>query len=772
MNSKYIKILFILLFMILISSLSAVSASNITEFEDMDDFEIGKQAIETYDIKHVNQNEPIETSENSNVSKNLEQDNGNIVLENNSINGLIAVNGNSTKFSNFSNTDDLNLASSNSIPTKIVALNSNFVYSAGGAFIVELSTMEDEVLPYKSNVVFTINGVSYTRETDNGGYAYLNINLNPGTYQISYTFPSSSPFQSSSGSKTITVSKQNSVISYDNFKVNHKGESFNVNLTDVKGNPLAGKEVKFVINGVTYTRISDDKGIARLNINLNPGNYPISAYWNGDSFFNGNNPNINKNVQMLESSTKLSVNLKTSNEEFSKKGEVFKAILTENNNKPMVNQTIKFIINGVTYSRITDDEGIARLNINLNPNTYSIQTLFEGSSYYYSIQKYNTITVDYSPNFYYSVNIPTYINITGLKVSKSYSSLNVVKEGDNGVMKLPITRIIEVTVGSTSYSFSAGYGRSSVSGVNNVLNPGSSFFIYNDGNKVSVSSNFIPNSPGILLKGTTDYVQVYYYNILKEGEINHFSALFNKKQKSNIQYTYIDFIQNFTTVSTVSFSNPMAPYEDYPIKLQLNKGNQYFNGVHINNVGYQQFNAQNSLKYFINNQSLSFSQDYKTILIKPYNDLILTQLFANNKINERIEKIHYSLTDDILTFPYNYEVVQTYAITNSKVSNSEYNKYVSVSWADNYVVYGTFLNALSILWLSDLYADSLSGNFSVSWTRDNFVSSSAGYSTIRRIVEGSCSSCIYDDLYYNSVFDPIWVEMLQAIAIMLKDLDL
>ena len=51
--------------------------------------------------------------------------------------------------------------------------------------------------------------------------------------------------------------------------------AYEVTLTDKNGNPLAGQDVQFIINGVTYIRTTDENGIAKLNITLNPGTYNI-----------------------------------------------------------------------------------------------------------------------------------------------------------------------------------------------------------------------------------------------------------------------------------------------------------------------------------------------------------------------------------------------------------------------------------------------------------------------------------------------------------------
>ena len=47
--------------------------------------------------------------------------------------------------------------------------------------------------------------------------------------------------------------------------------------TDSQGNFLKNKNIQFNINGVFYTRTTNDKGIAMMNINLNPGKYVITS---------------------------------------------------------------------------------------------------------------------------------------------------------------------------------------------------------------------------------------------------------------------------------------------------------------------------------------------------------------------------------------------------------------------------------------------------------------------------------------------------------------
>lgn len=49
---------------------------------------------------------------------------------------------------------------------------------------------------------------------------------------------------------------------------------------------LANQNIVFEIHGVTYTRVTNFNGITSLNINLNPGTYPCTVKYLGDSAYN------------------------------------------------------------------------------------------------------------------------------------------------------------------------------------------------------------------------------------------------------------------------------------------------------------------------------------------------------------------------------------------------------------------------------------------------------------------------------------------------------
>ena len=124
----------------------------------------------------------------------------------------------------------------------------------------------------------------------------------------------------------------------------------------------AGESVTFNINGVFYTRQTDANGIAKLNINLNPGDYIITAEYNGCK--------VSNNIKVLPVLTGKDLTKK-----FGEPGQ-FEATLVDGQGKAYANQKISFNINGVFYERTTNANGIAKLNINLQPGVYIITSTY------------------------------------------------------------------------------------------------------------------------------------------------------------------------------------------------------------------------------------------------------------------------------------------------------------------------------------------------------------------------------------------------------------
>lgn len=92
------------------------------------------------------------------------------------------------------------------------------------------------------NVTFNINGVFYTRYSDNDGYASLRIMLLPGDYIVTILF------NDDSTSNWIHVLP--TLVTHDLIMNYRDGSKFRAKVLDGQGKPLCNKNVSFNINGV------------------------------------------------------------------------------------------------------------------------------------------------------------------------------------------------------------------------------------------------------------------------------------------------------------------------------------------------------------------------------------------------------------------------------------------------------------------------------------------------------------------------------------------
>ena len=202
------------------------------------------------------------------------------------------------------------------------------------------------------NITFKVNGVSYVRNVNESGFAKLNINLNPGVYTIE-SFTHNYQFN-----KTITVLP---TIIADNLVKYYKNDSqFYVKLVDFNNDSVASQNVTFNINGVFYTRQTNDDGIARLNINLNPGEYIITVI---DPL---TGLQMSYNITVLPTLYGKDVT--------SQYGSPYDYIvkLVDGKGDALPDKTVSFNINGFIYSSTTDANGEARLFVNLMPGKYIV----------------------------------------------------------------------------------------------------------------------------------------------------------------------------------------------------------------------------------------------------------------------------------------------------------------------------------------------------------------------------------------------------------------
>ena len=211
-------------------------------------------------------------------------------------------------------------------------------------------------------ITINVNGKDYTRTTNENGEISYPINLEQGKYPITVTNPVSKE------KSTIYVTVLPSIIENKDVIMFYKnGSRYVVRLVGLDGKVVGkGEKVVFNINGVFYTRETNENGYASLSINLDPKTYVITAEYNKCKV--SNNIIVKPTLTASNLTKKYGVS------------EAFTAKLVDGNGKPLVGETITFNINGVFYERTTDNSGTARLNINLMAGKYIITSMYSNGA--------------------------------------------------------------------------------------------------------------------------------------------------------------------------------------------------------------------------------------------------------------------------------------------------------------------------------------------------------------------------------------------------------
>nr|WP_238524091.1 carboxypeptidase-like regulatory domain-containing protein [Methanobrevibacter smithii] len=151
------------------------------------------------------------------------------------------------------------------------------------------------------------------------------------------------------------------------------GTRFMINLTDENGNGLANQTVSILINGVTYDRITDSNGSASIAVNLYSGLYHVTVSYKGTTEYAPASTTSEVKVMPTINSGDVT--------KFYKNGTQYYATFLDGHGNPLINTTVRFNINGVFYNRVTNDKGVAKLNIQLRPANYILTAYNPNNGY-------------------------------------------------------------------------------------------------------------------------------------------------------------------------------------------------------------------------------------------------------------------------------------------------------------------------------------------------------------------------------------------------------
>ena len=541
-------------------------------------------------------------------------------------------------------------------------------------------------------VTFNINGVFYTRTTNESGIAKLNLNLQQGKYILTAINEITGERTGNNITILPTIINNRDIIKYY-----RNATKYNVNILEKNGRPTGqGHEVVFNINGVFYTRLTDSAGIAGLNLNLNPGDYIITADYDGCQ--------VSNNIKILPTLTANNIEMEY------RDGTKFKAYLVDDIGKPKAYDKVTFNINGVLYARITNENGEVSLNINLQMGEYIITSQNNGLCIS-NIIKISPTSEEKIKNteFTYEIKIPSYVNVTFPYV---YSSGYSIKSGIDGIIRMEKELLIQIEIGYKNYFFSTSY----MPEYNAEYISSEYYLLPFDNSPVQNSYKYEKlTGNGIILYRSSNYIHFIYRNNCSSN-IDQFGAYLDKSfEKSEI----INYIQNGENKAKIKFQN--MGFDESGLRYTLSK--HYGKTIYdFNYKSYSEIMGKDTdkIKFTNTNESVTLNYFGRKIIGYLSEENITTKFNSNNCIEfEKSELITYGLSNK---YKQDFDVLQSFAIINKKITDNSLNHWINKeneykTDAGMQSMYAMFITSLNTAYLSDKISDELKNNAELEWSR-------------------------------------------------------
>lgn len=283
-------------------------------------------------------------------------------------------------------------------------------YYSGSEYSVVLSQNNQPVK--NAQVTLNVNGVSSTQKTDSNGKISIPLDLNAGTYVISTTYGN-------------TVKKANVkvlpvVSGKDITKTYSNSKKYTATFLNSDGSPLKNTNVKFILNGKTYTKKTDSKGVASLEINLKVGTYTVYAV----------------HPKGYKTSNKITIKTSVIGNNVVKRylsSKAFTATFYGKDGKALANRYVKFKAHGDSFNVKTNSKGVATLKIISKPTSFKMYSInpVTGETKSNTVKIYNTMVAasmtvfsDRTSKF----QVKLYKNEKAVKNAKVYVYIKGVKK--------------------------------------------------------------------------------------------------------------------------------------------------------------------------------------------------------------------------------------------------------------------------------------------------------------------------------------------------------
>ena len=235
-------------------------------------------------------------------------------------------------------------------------------------------------------LIFKINSKTYKVLTDSNGKAKIKISVSKeGTYTLSVNYAGDGgiDYYGSDAQAKVVVKKQaTKIISSDLNMIPKMAEYYSITLKDASGNVLANQKVTFTVNGKTYTKSTNSRGIAKvkLKFNKNKKTYKISISYKGNNKYKA----VSKTNKIIVKYSSKKAKLTTPTVTIPPKtAKYYTVSMKDVNGKAISKQKVTVKINGKKYTKKTNSKGQIKIKVKFAKlKTYNVKATYKGSKIY------------------------------------------------------------------------------------------------------------------------------------------------------------------------------------------------------------------------------------------------------------------------------------------------------------------------------------------------------------------------------------------------------
>ena len=219
------------------------------------------------------------------------------------------------------------------------------------------------------NVTVTIDNVTVTAPVKSGENIIKVPGVSEGNHDVNISYSGNDRYEPEKITKSVSVFR--SIIANDMTRGWGSPYDYKAEFLDETGHVIADTEVKFVVNGKTYTAKTNNQGIAYLDTSKLPvGKYNITCI----------NPVTGEQVTAKTTIVKRLIENKDITMDFLD-GTWYKVRAIGDDGKPVgEGEFVQISVHTVSYSCKTDKNGYAKLKINLNPGKYTITAEYKNTT--------------------------------------------------------------------------------------------------------------------------------------------------------------------------------------------------------------------------------------------------------------------------------------------------------------------------------------------------------------------------------------------------------